>query len=575
MLIRITALLCFLSVYRIGAAEDSTSYYFVYLKDKPASEYNIEQPGTFLSAKAIERRKKRKSTIDQSDLPVSGEYLQKVASIQGVTVINRSKWLNAVEIKTNGDRHLIEQLKAFHFVLKIEFLGRIKDRIKPLIEPPLDEDYKKARKLAEDKRDNTFKQLSKEDYGKSWQHNRQIGIDGLHRNNLGDNIHIAIFDAGFFNAYKVKGMEDLLLPDVIIRDFVDYDNSVWEDDRHGANVLGFMKTWNPGTYIGSAPMARYSLMRTENPTSEFPTEEVNWLFAAEFADSLGVDMIVSSLGYHTFDDPALSHTHQQLDGKTSIIAKAANHAYQKGIMVVTSAGNEGSGKWHKIGTPSDAPGVLGIGACDEHGFYVSFSSVGPSADKRVKPDFLTMGYKVSVASPNGVYSGNGTSYSTPIFGGAMACMIRAFPGKSYEEIRWAMRMSATHSSKPDSAYGYGLPDYTLASHILGYFHPTDTFGDLLYNKPEPVFFQDLGIFFRSKSAQTVRVTIKGQRKKKMKNIFHQSYRLKAGEWILESALFDIYKKETRKKRKQHLQFLVLTIETESGTVQKTISLNYD
>ncbi len=557
------------------SAQDAYSYYLVYLKDKPLESYTLDKPLDFLSQEAISRRTKRKSEITLADIPVSQQYLSQLNDIKGVFIINKSKWLNAVEIRTGGDAAIIDQLKTLACVARIEFLGHIKERAKPEIEPLKDEDYLNAKKLIQKKKDSGAWMSTDAAYGRSLTQIAQIGINGLHTFSMAKDMHIAVFDAGFYNAYKVKGMEDLAMPDVIIRDYVDYDNSVWEDDRHGANVLSFMKTWHPGTYIGSAPFARYTLVRTENPTSEYPTEEVNWLFAAEFADSLGVDMIVSSLGYHTFDDSSLSHTHKQLDGKTSIIAQAANMAYARGILIVTSAGNEGGKKWHKIGTPSDAAGVLGIGACDDHGFHANFSSVGPSADGRVKPDYLAMGLKAIVASPAGIYGGNGTSYATPIFGGAMACLINAFPEKSFDELKQALLLSATHKSKPDSAYGYGLPDFTLAMHILGYFNSTDTIADFFYVKSNPVFFQDLGIYFRSKDAQTIKISIKGKRKKNMRSLAHETYKLKAGEWLHEDILFKLYSKEKKKKKKYKLQELVLLIETSGGTIQKTIRLSYD
>jgi serine protease AprX len=553
-------------------AEDSTSYYFIYLKDKPVSGYSLERPLEFLSRQAIDRRMKRKSTINESDLPVSKDYIKRLAGIEGVKVINSSRWMNAVEVSM-ADPAMINTVRTMDFVSSVAFLGRIRNRTKPAIEPASADEATKGQELAKEKKQ--FKgPLTDADYGKTLGQNSLIGINGLHADNLGNNVHIAVFDAGFFNAYKVKGMEDLLSPDMVIRDFVDYDNSVWEDDRHGANVLSIMKTWNPGTFIGSAPMARYSLMRTENPTSEYPTEEVNWLFAAEFADSLGVDMIVSSLGYHTFDDVTLSYKHKDLDGQTSIIAKAANLAYGKGIFIVTSAGNEGLNKWHKIGTPSDAPGVTGIGATDEQGFHASFSSVGPSADKRVKPDFVAMGYKTFVASPNGAYAGNGTSYATPVFGGAMACLLHAFPEASFEDLKQALMLSGTHYKHTDSAYGYGVPDFHLAFLILQNNRADNLQKDLFYIREHPVFFQDLGIHFKSGGAQTVKITVQGKRKKKEKNLYNKNYRLKDGEWLHDDALFSVYAKEKRKKRKQKLREIVLVFETDSATFRKTITLNY-
>jgi serine protease AprX len=571
---RYSTLLLFLAFSSICFSQDSASYYFIYLRDKPMDSYSLDRPQEFLSKEALDRRMRRGGIIDIADVPVYRPYLEQVAKIEGVRIINKSRWMNAIEVKTDGTRSVAE-LKALSFVANISFLGRIRNRTKPGIDKIDNAYYEEARALASEKKDSMPKGPSEEAYGKSLVQDRMIGIPGLHQYSLGKHMHIAVLDAGFFNAYRVKGMQDLLMPEMIIRDYVDYDNSVWEDDRHGANVLGFMKTWNPGTYIGSAPMARYTLIRTENASSEYPTEEVNWLLAAEFADSLGVDMIVSSLGYHTFDDPSLNHTYAQLDGKTSIVAKAANMAFARGILLVTSVGNEGNGRWRRIGTPSDAPSIIGIGACDENGFRAQFSSVGPSADKRVKPDFLTMGYKAVVASPNGIYNGNGTSYSTPIFGGAIACLVQACPERSFSEIRQALQLSATHRSDPDSLYGYGLPDFTLALHILGKYNTADTMSDLFYTKSGPVFFQDLGIHFRSRTSQKVRITVKGMRRNKLRSVHKETYRLNPGEWIHEDVLFTIYKKESRKKSKNKLQSLVLVMETENGTIQKTIRLSYD
>ena len=575
MVLRISLLACVFFLSYASRAHDSTSYYLIYLKDKQLSEYHISRPGEFLSQQAIERRIKKNISIQYSDLPVSGAYIRQVSAVRGVRIIHQSKWLNAIEISSKGKSSAIDSIRALPCVSGIEFLGRIKDRHKPAIEPVAPSYHEKARNLQKIKNDLTENNMAIPDHGKSSLQSELIGIDRLHGQTYGNGVHIAVFDAGFFNAYQVPGMEDLLMPDVIIRDFVDYDNSVWEDDRHGANVLGFMKTFSPGRYIGSAPLARYTLVRTENPTSEYPTEEVNWLFGAEFADSLGVDLIVSSLGYHTFDDPSLSHTHAQLDGKTSIVARAANFAYEKGIMLVTSAGNEGGSKWRRIGTPSDAPGVIGIGACDKNGFHAGFSSYGPSADGRVKPDFLSLGQQAMVASPAGFYQSNGTSYATPIVGGAVACLMAAFPDKTREEIRNALMQSATHFSQPDSAYGYGLADFNLAMNILGKFNDgRDTSGDFLYTKTSPVFFQDMGIHFRSKTSQKVRITIKGLRKKRLKSILKMSYVLEAGEWLHDSTLLSFYKKESRKKRKHKVRELIVSIETSNGSFLKTIHLHY-
>lgn len=559
-------------------SKDSTSYYFVYLKDKKGTEYSLDNPFAFLSPAAIQRRfltaasKEVPDTLEFSDLPVSTKYMVELANIGGIKIMHASKWLNAVEISTEPGQD-ISKVKALPFVNKVEFLGTIRNWDMPEIDSIKPQYYDKATALQNKKNDTSFRQYRVDDYGKSYRQNSLLNTDYLQAFNMGRNMHIAVLDAGFRNAYRVNGMEDLLMPDVIIRDFVDYDNSVWENDEHGAKVLSFMKTFDPGNYIGSAPMARYTLLRTEIGNREYPVEEVNWLFAAEFADSLGVDLIVSSLGYHTFDDPSLSHTHSQLDGKTSIVAQAANMAHRKGIMVITSAGNEGLQKWHKIGTPADAIGVMSVGACDENGFHVGFSSCGPSADNRVKPDFTSMGFRAMVASPLGIYGGNGTSYSTPILSGAVACLMQACPGKTFEEIKTAIQMSSSHYFYPDSAYGYGIPDFRLALNMLGKFKPSDTATDIFYERTDPTYFQNLGIHFWSKKEQTVKVTITGIQKKKNRKISTKTFNMKAGSWLHEGMLMQIYQEES-KKHKKRLQSVTLTIETASGTYQKTISLMY-
>jgi hypothetical protein len=203
--------------------------------------------------------------------------------------------------------------------------------------------------------------------------------------------------------------------------------------------------------------------------------------------------------------------------------------------------------------------------------------VGPCADGRVKPDFIVLGQRATVASPTGVYNGNGTSYSTPIFGGATACLMSAFPNKEREEIKAALRQSATHFCAPDSFYGYGLPDFQLAMNLLGQFdlNGGDTTGDLFYAKEKPVFFQDLSVHFRSKSSQEVKISIQGKRKKKMKQVYKMRYDLKPGEWIHDGKLLQIYNKEKRKKRKYKFKELILLVETANGSIQKTIRLNYE
>jgi serine protease AprX len=546
-------------------AQDSFSYFFVYLKDKTNTSFDIQHPEKFLSPKAIERRKKRGIAINESDLPINQNYLETIKKINEFQVVHSSKWLNAVMIKTSNKDNFAQQIKNLDFVIKIEFLATYKNLKKPEVH------------ISEDKTTSfnpefidTFKKPA--DYwGKAFEQNNMIGA--CNKKFTGKGITIAIFDAGFFMAYKTKGMQNLLEKNTITKDFVDFDNSVWEDDKHGANCLSFMKTYHPGTYVGTAPDARYVLIRTENPHNETLVEEVNWLIAAEFSDSIGVDIISSSLGYNQFDLAETNHTYKDLDGKTTIIAKAAEMAYAKGIVVINSAGNEGLSKWQKIGTPADAPNVITIGSVDKHGFYSTFSSKGINNSPYLKPDFVAMGQKAIVASPSGTYAGNGTSYSTPIFAGAFACLMQAFPNTEISILKKALQQSASHFNYPDTLYGYGIPDFELAMMFLGEFkNPNDTLIDFLYINDKITFFQSLPLHFWSKTNQNVTFTFTIRGKRKEKKLPPIQINVAANNWIHSYHVTETLNKLSKKQRKKYRQ-LVVTFQSNNMTSIRSFSIN--
>ncbi|MDI1234846.1 MAG: S8 family serine peptidase [bacterium] len=549
------------------SGEETASYYYIYLKDKTASTYSIDRPLEFLSQKAIERRLKNKIDLNETDLPINSNYIKIINETCNCQILNTSKWLNAVEISAI-DTQNINKIRALNFVQAIKYLGTIKQSKIASI-APLDSAYYNYF--------NTPKipykqQLKPDDYGQAFTQNNQLNLLPLHNSQFrGQGITVAIIDAGFLNVYKTPGMY-FNLNTLVVHDFVAHDNSVWEDDRHGANCLSFMKTNDPGTYIGSAPLATYILLRSEEAATEYPTEEVNWISAAEFADSCGVDLISSSLGYNTFNESALNHTHADLNGTTSIIAKAANIARLKGIYVVVSAGNEGKSAWHKIGTPSDAIGALTIGATDGDGYHADFSSFGPSADLRVKPDFVAMGKKAIVASKGGTYAGNGTSYSTPLFAGALACLMQACPNNTYEEIKQALIKSATHQAMPDSAYGYGMPDFALAAMFLGNYLGLDTSKDIFWENSIPTTFQNQNIYFRSGSNQTIEIKITGTRKKKTKQLIAKKIMLKNGEWLNNDELFLILNNGKKLKKRKRLNTLSFELVTSTATYQRVFKL---
>ncbi|HEY1045516.1 MAG TPA: S8 family serine peptidase [Bacteroidia bacterium] len=549
---------------------DSLSYYLVYFKDKGNSTYSIERPWEFLSESSINRRLKFNIQINETDLPVSTAYWESLKFGSGVSLINKSKWLNAAQITCDNSKSL-SFILSLPYVSKIEFVGSVPKDRKPNIAEIAPSYYSKSEKLKQSKLQFPNDSFTPSLYGQSYSHNQVINLPYLHnRGFTGKGIHIAVFDAGFNEAYKVEGMEDLLDEDMVIRDFVDYDNSVWEDDKHGANVLGFMKTFAPGKYIGSAPFAKYSLMRTEIGAHEVLVEEVNWLIAAEFADSLGVDIIIGSLGYHTFDDPKLSHTFSQLNGQTTIVARAANFASERGIAIICSAGNEGAGKWKRIGTPADALHAIAIGACQNDGFYAGFSSVGPSFDRRIKPDFSVPGMKIKVASPGGYYNGNGTSYATPIFAGAFACLMQFRPLLKPDTILSYIQKSSTHYTLPDSLYGNGIPDFGLSLCRLGYWNQGDI-SDVFWSKKDAVFFQDVNLYFWSYTDQSVKITVRGKSKKKLKVLYRSKQKVEAGRWLHSDVLFLIIQGKGPKKSKRALKQIEITLETEHGSYVRSFA----
>ena len=281
----------------------------------------------------------------------------------------------------------------------------------------------------------------------------------------GKNILIAILDGGFFNSDIISSLSGLRSRRgiKITHDFVTNTGSVYDASFHGTAVLSVLAGNEPDKIEGSAPGADFLLLKTEDVSSEFPCEEDFWAAGAEFADSIGADIISSSLGYFTFDDPALNYKYSDLDGNTAFITRVADIAASKGILVVNSAGNERDHAWKRIIAPSDGDSVLAIGAVDGNGFISDFSSAGPSADSRIKPDLVAMGVSVPVQTDqNLVGRSNGTSFSCPVISGMAACLMQAVPGASNSDIIEVLHSSADRYNHPDSLYGYGIPDFVSA-----------------------------------------------------------------------------------------------------------------
>jgi hypothetical protein len=250
-------------------------------------------------------------------------------------------------------------------------------------------------------------------------------------------------------------------------DFASNENEVYGDGEHGTMVLGCMAGFVENKFLGTAPLASYWLFRTEDGATETVVEEYNWISAAEFADSAGVDIINSSLGYTTFDKGIGSYSYEDMNGKTAIISRGADKAVEKGIFVVNSAGNSGNDKWKYIGAPADAEKVFSIGAITKTKERARFSSFGPTSDGRIKPNVCALGYNSSVINSAGsVTEASGTSFSGPIMCGAIACLMNKHRFTRPEKLMNAVQQSGSNSGKPSNDLGYGIPDFLKASKIL-------------------------------------------------------------------------------------------------------------
>jgi len=441
--------------------------YLITFKDKTNSPYSVAKPLEFLSQRSVNRRTKQKIAVTTRDLPVNPTYLTEITKA-GAKVWFTSRWMNAALIQTT-DANLANILKL-SFVKGLEINGTVDD-------PSTRTGRKKTK----------FEALETEalNYGLAKTQNEMIGVDAIHNLGLqGQGMMIGILDAGFNNADKIPALKALFDEKRIVGtyDFVKKETSVYEDDGHGTSVLSCMGAYAEGSMIGTAPKASFLLLRSENAPSEYIIEEANWLFAAEYADSVGVDLINSSLGYTTFDDSKTDHTYADLNGNKTIAARAADWAAAVGIVCVISAGNEGADAWKYIGTPADADSVIAVGAVTAIKTLASFSSLGIPTDKRIKPDLVAMGQSVAVVAPSGsVTTSSGTSFSSPILCGMLACYWQAYPNLTAMEVIDKARKSGSQYDKPDNRLGYGIPNLSKSIQILNTQNELDSWVKIFPN----------------------------------------------------------------------------------------------
>ncbi len=432
--------------------------FWVHFIDKPQAKELLAHPENFLSDRCLENRAKRNIEITKQDVPVNNEYLAQVEALNGVKIINKSKWFNSISIEIKHS-DLMDSISGFAFVKSVTPISAINSRQNRVEER---NDYNK---LVLDTSEG-FKAT----YGDALAQLELYNLLPLHIDGFkGKGMLVAVFDAGFYLADTLHAFKHVRDNDQIkfVRDFVDGDYDAFHSSYHGSAVLSTIAAYREGEIIGSAYEADFVLCRTENGASETLIEEDNWVAAAEWADSLGVDVINSSLGYTEFDSPSSNHTYADMDGNTTIISRGADIAASKGILVVNSAGNSGQTSWKYIGAPADADSILTVGAVDVSGNVAPFSSYGPSSDGQIKPNVCAVGWQATVISVNDdAFRLNGTSFSSPLMAGAVASLWSKFPEASNMEIIKAVELSSSNFNNPDDRCGYGIPDMSRASDSL-------------------------------------------------------------------------------------------------------------
>ena len=458
------SLLSFFIIFLIFAQHSQAQFskYVIRFKDKAGTPFTLNNPSQYLSARAIQRRTRQNISVDSTDLPITPRYIDSISLAGNVTILNKSKWLNQVCIQTT-DAAALAKINSFSFVISANPVRRTEQ---------IEISEKKTKnKFNEDVSQTAVTQSLQNttdyyNYGSSF---AQIHIhegEFLHNNGFrGDGMLMAIMDDGFRNYLTVTAFDSARNNNQVVEtyDFVANKTTVTEEDTHGAYCFSiFAANW-PGQLVGSCPKAKFYLYRTEDVSSEYPIEEQNWVAAAERADSIGVDVFSTSLGYTTFDNPVFDHTYADMNGKTTIIAKANTLAARKGIISVVAAGNDGNDSWHYIGTPADADSIVTVGAVNSSGIVANFSSYGPSSDGRVKPTVASVGQGTFFAALNNQpASGNGTSFATPNMAGLITCLWQAFSDFTNMEIIEAVKRSSSIYSTPDNRIGYGIPNFHKA-----------------------------------------------------------------------------------------------------------------
>jgi serine protease AprX len=449
-------------------AEAQFSKYVIKLKHKGDNPFSISNPSQYLTPRALARRTRYSIGIDSLDLPITPRFIDSIRLAGAVTILNTSKWLNQVAIQTN-DAAALAKINGFPFVQAtspIAPFGTINNQ-------PVN------KKLAVEVNNNpvtptnNFVEGTSDiyTYGAS---NGQVKIHNgqfLHnRGYSGQGMHMAVMDAGFVNYLTLPTFDSVRNGGQILGtyDFVGNNTNVNGFHPHGTQCFSTIAANMPGVFMGTAPKTSFYLYRTEDAATEYPIEEQNWAAAAERADSLGVDVFSVSLGYFTFDNAIFNYTYANMNGNTTMIARAADVAAKKGILGVFANGNEGGTAWRFLISPADADSVLAVGAVNVNGVVGGFSSYGPSSDGQIKPSVAAVGVSATIANTNTGMpaSGSGTSFACPNMAGLTTCLWQAFPEENNMSIINALQQSGHRATNPDDRTGYGIPNMLKAFSYL-------------------------------------------------------------------------------------------------------------
>ncbi len=436
--------------------------YRVTLADKNGSSYTLDRPSRFLSRRSIERRKRQGLSVDSTDLPVCPHYIREIET-RKATVVGQSRWNNTVLVEMR-DTSEMQRIRQLPFVSHCRRVWQAPDSIEPTaIRTPYHDTFLPSDSITDSV------------YGRAGEQVKAIVGHRLHAIGLrGEGMMIAVLDGGFKNVNRIPAFSQVDVRGT--RDFVfPASPSVFHEIDHGTRVLSTMAVNTPYYYIGTAPKAAFWLLRCEDPQSEQEVEEDYWAMAVEFADSVGCDLINSSLGYHQYDHGIGSHQLWQLDGHSTLISRTASMVANKGMILVSSSGNTGMGAWKKITFPADADNCITVGAVTEEETNAPFSAVGPTQDGRIKPDVVAFGSPATVVTGRGtIVQDMGTSFASPLVCGMTACLWQALPDLTARQIIQLVRQTSRNNAHPDNITGYGIPNFWRAymtGRVLQNEHP--------------------------------------------------------------------------------------------------------